>query len=124
MGNGEVQSSRGDLLQPSHVARPTTVPPEHPCGATLPYPATPVQQQRKLRCTMLRLAVGRSGGGLLQQAAVQGSAPYGSSKLIATCGCKDSDSPSDSWNQQLQWYRGNWHTFCSCACYHSPSYGD
>jgi hypothetical protein len=41
-------------------------------------------------------------GGLLQQAAVQGSAPYVSSKLIATCGCKDSDSPCDSWDQQLQ----------------------
>ena len=32
-----------------------------------------------------------------------------SSKLIATCGCKDSDSPSSSWVQQRQWYRGDWH---------------
>ena len=38
-----------------------------------------------------------------------------SSKLIATCGCKDSDSPSRSWVQQRQWYRGDWHTFCHYA---------
>ena len=54
-------------------------------------------------------------GVLLQQAAAQGGAPYVLSKLIATCGCKDSDSPGSSWVQQRQCSRGDWHTFCQCA---------
>ena len=46
-----------------------------------------------------------------------------SSKLIATCGCKDSDSPGSSWVQQRQWSRGDWHTFCQCASCHCASCG-
>jgi hypothetical protein len=35
----------GTPLQPSQVALSEAVPSGHPCGATLPHPATPVQHQ-------------------------------------------------------------------------------
>jgi peptidylprolyl isomerase len=41
-----------DLIPPAFQATPTAVP----------HPAAPVQHQPKLRCTMLRVAPGRSGG--------------------------------------------------------------
>jgi len=47
---------------PSHVALPEGFAPGHPCGATLPHPATPVQPPPTSRCAARRLAVGRSGG--------------------------------------------------------------
>ena len=52
-------STKPRPLQPSQVALPEAFPPGHPCGATLPHPATPVQHQPKSRCAALRLAAGR-----------------------------------------------------------------
>ena len=49
-------------LQPSHVTRPEAVSPGYSCGATLPYPETPVQPQPRVRHAMHRLAACRSGG--------------------------------------------------------------
>jgi HxlR-like helix-turn-helix protein len=47
---------------PFPAARPEAVPPGHPCGATLPHPATPVQHQPQSRGAALRLAAGRASG--------------------------------------------------------------